>query len=406
MLAELVFLSRFLGLLYGEHQVALRADSHVKRIELQRDGKSIASMVRPPWQVTVDFGSDLGPYELAAVGFDAAGNEIARDTQLINLARPRAEAVIILARTGGRLTAKLDAAHIEGRKAKFATLKLDGREIASEAGVVVPLQVAADDEMHVVSGEIEFTDGLRVRKELVFGGRFFEQMPAELTAIAVNQRREKAAADARCIVAGGRTTAPVAVEKKQAHVAFVVNGTTPRWILRTRAGMAIADASLHVVSPVLNEGEGAAFFRSGAIRRDMGVREAIRERRFTGTRRYAEAVAAAGMRALRREERRAVVYVLGETLHDDHSGVDPAAVRRYLSQIGVPLHVWSLSGPRPDLAATWGPVEDVSSPELLAHAVTRLGREIEAQRIAWIPGAPLDAYRATASADCPVDPVR
>jgi hypothetical protein len=245
-----------------------------------------------------------------------------------------------------------------------------------------------------------------VRKEMVFGGPHSETMPAELTAVAVRQLRETPPAQARCMRAAGKEIAPVGIENAPAVISFVVSGAPPAWVHLPRRGVGIPDAELHIVTPVLKMGEGANYFPNDRVPRHLGMREALRGGEQTkGERRLAEAVAAAAMRALRMERRRAVVYVIGKEPAQDHSGVAPEAVRRYVQRVGVPLRVWSLTGPRPELAEQWGAIEDVSSPEKLRDAVGSLRDELAQQRIAWLPAAPLDAYRATATPDCAYQPL-
>lgn len=408
MLAELVFLTRFLGLTHGERPVLLRAGAEVQRIELLRDGVPLRTLSRPPWQAMVDFGSDLGPYELTAVGYGADGREVARDAQLINLARPAAEALIFLERSGEQLAAKLLWSHVDGKEPVSAVLKLDGKVVSSGVTAkLVPLGAIRDNDLHVVSGEVTFRGGPTVRKEIVFGGIYSEQMPAELTAIAVTQRGNAPPPSARCIRAGGKDVAPVGIEQAPALVAFIANGGTPPWVRNRnpRSGLNLGDAELHAVFPVLRDGPGAEFFTTHRIGRQDGLRGALSDHGVKGKKQFAEAVAASGMRALRLGRRRAVVHVLGVGEAKDESAIDPVSVRRYLARIGVPLRVWSLSGPRPELAPRWGDVEDVSTPAALAAAADRLTEELSTQRIAWIPAAPLDAYRATATPDCAYQPL-
>jgi hypothetical protein len=120
---------------------------------------------------------------------------------------------------------------------------------------------------------------------------------------------------------------------------------------------------------------------------------------------FADAVAATGMRLASGDRRRAIVYVLGVELEEDASRIEFAAVRRYLQRIGIPLHVWSLTGPHADLEKTWGPVKDVSSAMKLAQATSDLREDLATQRIAWFAAPPLDVYRATASPDCAYAPL-
>jgi hypothetical protein len=50
----------------------------------------------------------------------------------------------------------------------------------------------------------------------------------------------------------------------------------------------------------------------------------------------------------------AVAGVLVLSDAEDKSHYKPADVRHYLAEIGVPPFVWSLKGPRPELADSWG----------------------------------------------------
>lgn len=397
MLAELVFLSRFLGLSFGPQQVMLKADAEVKRVELRRDGERVSALTKPPWTTTIDLGRDLGPYELTAIGYGADGSEVARDTQLVNLARPAAEALILLDRKGSALSARLGWLHIAGASPTATVVKFDGKIVSRQpTSAPIPLGDVTDEQVHVVSADLTFPGGMKVRKEIVFGGPHSEQMPAELTAVAVRKRGD---APTRCIRAGGREMEPVAIESPLPEVAVIVNGGIPSWVTQPRRGQGVP-AQFSVVFPVLTAADGVETFPTQYIARHLGLREALRERRVVGKKEFAHAVAAAAMRALRQEQRRAIVYALGKSDGPDHSAIDAAAVRRYLDRVGVPLYVWSFTGPRPELADTWGEVQDVSTPERLGEATARLRADLDSQRVAWLPAAPLDAYRATASDDC------
>jgi hypothetical protein len=115
-------------------------------------------------------------------------------------------------------------------------------------------------------------------------------------------------------------------------------------------------------------------------------------------RRFADAVAVAGIDAVTGAHRRAVVLVLSKSV--DASRSQPAGVRRYLSSIGVPLFVWSLTGPRPDLSTSWGDVDNISSPRHLQMAVQRLRASLASQHVAWVAADPLTALRAEADPRC------
>jgi hypothetical protein len=120
--------------------------------------------------------------------------------------------------------------------------------------------------------------------------------------------------------------------------------------------------------------------------------------------RRADAVAAAAVHALKGGRRRAVVLVLGDDV-SDASRHTPATVRRYLESIGVPFFVWSVAGKTPELEATWGPIEDISSPPALQYATERLRKNLERQRIAWVSVDPIAALQVTATADCAYAPI-
>jgi hypothetical protein len=104
------------------------------------------------------------------------------------------------------------------------------------------------------------------------------------------------------------------------------------------------------------------------------------------------------MAALEHPLRRAVVLLLSKTR--DQSLYSPAVVRRYLDAIGMPLFVWSLDGPRPDLAGAWGTIDDISSTPGQLAAVSKLNESLSRQRIVWVAADPLTALRASASGRC------
>jgi len=136
-------------------------------------------------------------------------------------------------------------------------------------------------------------------------------------------------------------------------------------------------AELFDMSRQLGYEDGGIFWylTNGRVLADSGGRE----------RRVTDAVAVAGLQAAAENYRRAVVLVLGRD-GDDASRYDPETVRRYLESIHVPLFVWSLYGPDTQAAKRWGGAEDISSFYKLSTAVTRLRKELEAQRIVWLEG--------------------
>jgi hypothetical protein len=115
----------------------------------------------------------------------------------------------------------------------------------------------------------------------------------------------------------------------------------------------------------------------------------------------ADAVAVAALQASEDNGPRAVVLLLSRGA-SDRSGYDIAAVRSFLEDLRVPLHVWSTLRPSDKHAVkTWGPIEDVSSATGLARALSRALASVRSQRIVWIKGQhlPSDVTLASSVSD-------
>ena len=406
MLAELVLTTRLLGLVAGDQQVQVQVDSNVRAIDIVVDGQTIVKMKVRPFQALLHFGSEIAPHELTSIAYDADGNEIGRDTQLVNLARPQAEAEIQLDRTAnGRLRAKVRWQHISAEKPKRTALSLDGKPLANSVTAVLP--ELDPISLHVLRAEVEFAGGVVATKELVFGGRYSEQLPTELTAVV-------AAEGAQCFAVGKRIVQAAAVEKPEGMVYFVrsVDANLARKRLKLPGAgsretgqmmhipFRLADVSMRYIWPasrfVRPEHQPAVnlFYRSEVTKGVWGTQRMLTMYRGPETKyeRLADAVAVAGVQALAGGQRRAVVLVLGD--EPDQSRHQPDVVRRYLQRIGVPLRVWSLTGVRPVLNQMWGEVTDISTVNKLREATEELRKMLEGQRIAWLPLQPIDALRA------------
>lgn len=411
MLLELVLTTRLLGLVADDQAIQVQVDLGVRRVDVVVDGERVVKMTKPPFSAVLHFGSELAPHELTSIAYDADGNEIRRDTQLVNLARPQAEVEIALDRDArGRLRANVRWQHISAEKPKRIALTLDGKPLAASGTAIVP--EVEDFSLHVLQAEVEFGGGVIATKELVFGGRYSEQMPTELTAVVAGE-------NAQCFRSGDRTVRAAAVEKPEAMVYFVrgIDATLARRRLRLPS-VSSRESYLGANRPFMIEGAKMRFIWPTArfIRPEhqpavnLFHRSDIADGKFgtqrmltmaqgpdTSSQRLADAVAVAGVQALAGGKRRAVVLVLGD--EPDESRHAPDVVRRYLQRIGVPLRVWSLIGVRPAMKAMWGEVLDVSNPDHLRRATEELERMLAGQRIAWLPLQPLDALKAKA-VDC------
>jgi hypothetical protein len=418
-LAEIVFASRLLGLVAGEQQIDVQVDPAVQRLEVQRDGATVATLNKVPWSAVVNFGPELAPHELTVVAFDGDGNELARDTQAVNVARPYAEIGVLLDRNPeGRMLASVRWTHYAQRYPSSVIVKLDGRAIRKDTTFTTfPLGVVDMTKIHVVDVEVAFPDSVRARKEVVFGGSagYSEMVPSELTAIGVRQRKAEGdnSNTIGCLSVGSQEFPAVKVERGEGEALFILNGG--RGALKgldapePRGGaFALWDAEITVMHPVAEviqrPGNLTRLFNSVSLK--GGTRRVLATTATPeGRVQLADAVGAAALRALQGGHRRVVIVVLGSAPAPDSSEHSPAVIRRYLQRVGVPLRVWSLTGPRPDLAASWGEVRDVSTQDALIKATEDLRQELDSQRVAWVPVAPLNAVRVTASTGCAFEPL-
>lgn len=418
LLAEIVFASRILGLAAGEQNIAVQVDAEVRKVEVRRDGERVAVMQAPPWRTVVDLGPELTPQELTVVAFDANGHERGRDTQTINVAHPAAELGILIDRDASdRVTANIRWSHFAHEDPIRVVVKLDGRQVGKgKVTSKFPLGKVDASQLHVLGVEVTFREGIRSRKEIVFGGGYSEQLPAELTPVVVRQRGKGPDAPATCFRSEGRTLSKATIEQGSGAALFILNGTrgmTSRNAMpehRVPLLYRIHNAEIRIVHPVakvIQHPAGATrLFDSSVIDGVNGTDRLLKVARTPlGIARIADAIGSAALRALRGGQRRVVVLVIGHDPAVDHSINSPAVIRRYLQRVGVPLRVWSLTGPRPDLADTWGEVRDVSNAADLIAATEDLRQELDSQRLAWLPVAPLDAFKVSATEDCAYTPL-
>jgi len=217
-----------------------------------------------------------------------------------------------------------------------------------------------------------------------------------------------------CFSSGGTPLKATAIEKSDAFVVMVRDPATRPVILpaaQFRFDPDTAERILWPVSRPINapgEPTAIAFPQSVNHAKAGNVSWLLTQRltpppAATEPRQFADAVAVAAMATLEKGHRRAVVLVLSK--FTDTSLYSPAVVRGYLEEVGVPLFVWSSDGPRPDLAAAWGRIDDISTQASMEAAVARLNTSLAAQRIVWVAAEPLAALRAEAAATCGLIPM-
>jgi len=436
MATQLVFLTLFLGLISGPQRIDLQPGPAVKSIRILLDGKQVAALQQAPWTAAVDFGPSIAPGDLVAIGYDARGDEVARTSQTVNLPRPFADFVIDVKNDakGAPVSAELRWEHLQGAKPVKSSLKVDGKTVPLDAGLRAKLPRLDVNQPHVLSASMQFEDGFVPRRELVIGGGVGDTADALLTPVAVRQSGEAPPANpSSCFASGGSPVRVSALEKGRAIVIAVVD-PDPRDAqkvlnLRLNPAMTLGPGVVDVRSlfslpsgiwlqllwPIAerykttSNASAVMFPPSTYAQATDGGFMWLLTRAYTGRfdkdspRMFADAAGVAGLDSITGGNRRAVVVVLDH--QNDRSSHDPASIRGYLSSIGVPLYVWSVIGPRPELQAAWGEIEDISSPAKLKVATDRLRTDLESQRVAWLATDGVAALRVQSTGRCNLTPL-
>jgi len=422
----IAFATLFLGLVLGVRPVTLIVGAQSATVEVELDGRSIGRLTRPPWTLDVDFGPEFEPHELTARAVNAKGEEVGRARQWINLPRPPAEAEFLLERDARGLAthARLTWGSIIGLQPSGISVTFDGRPLKLSGDRRAALPAYDPETSHVLSAELGFPNNIRSRTDVVLGGGSANEAKSDLTAIPVTSMDGEPPGVSqlrRWFVRKGEPLTVVAVEKGPADVLMVRDlGTEEafrRLAPRAWRGIAVSGAGaaergedlprdalrlgkkdrVRVVWPVatshlVGDGGVAELFETSRdfTGKDGGLHwlltRVYHPAAGSPPRRFADAVAVAGLHAFSGYSRRAVVLVLGESA-EDRSRYAPDGVVRYLGRLRVPLIVWSLPPPREAAAGSSWPVrEDISSPGAFERAVRRLKKELEKQAIVWVEG--------------------
>jgi len=425
MSGQIVFLSLFLGLVSGKGLIDLHVDDAIKSVRVVVDGREVTTLTQPPWHAELDFGKEIVPRELMAIGYDAGGNEVARTSQVLNLPRPTAEFEIVLERN--HTAASLRWRHLTNARPKSAILTLDGTLLHVDEGFRAHLPRLDFNVPHVIAAQLRFSDGFVARRELVIAGGVSDSIGTQLTPIAVRVTTPKLPATFEgCFNVNGAAVRTAAVEKPGALVIIIHDPDTHAtrsvarlWALdpsvRTLSFGFGADTAEEIIFPIakrfVDVSQTAVLFEHSPeiggggrgvismLTTDYG--ESVSP---SQPRQFADAVAVAGVKAVTGGRRRAVVLLLsGDT--PDASRHHGLSVRRYLASIGVPLFVWSLTEPRPEQAAAWGEIDEISSAYGLRRATERVRSALDSQRIAWLASDPVSALRVSVRGDCGVAPL-
>jgi len=432
-MSQIVFLTLFLGIVSGTQPLVLEVTGPVKSVRVLFGGREVALMKAPPWETTLDIGADLTPRELTAIAFDKDGDEVARVSQIINLPRPTAEFDIVVEDADVSLRWR----HLMNEQPEHATITLDDKPLVIDEQLHAKLPKINREKTHILASEIRFPDGFVARRETVLEAALSASAASQLTPIGL---RDTGKGHPRnwdgCITrADGKPVRTAAVEKPSALVIAVRDPYPPtglpspleKWLTdqRKRPNWSIRNTTefdrttsvriVWAVSQQFSDVEGTAdlfeatsdFDASSDFGRSNGNVLFMLFTDYTGKakddapRQFTDAVAVAGIRGVTAAQRRAVVYVLSGT--EDTSKNSPAAVRRYLETLGVPLFIWSRVGPFPSAASIWGSGDDISTYAKLSAATARVRNALEEQRIGWVDVDPLEALHLKANPRCGIE---
>jgi hypothetical protein len=417
-MTTIAFLSLFFGLISGPYPIQLAVNGPVASVEIVVDGRSAGTLPGPPWKGTINFGPALRPHQVVARALDAAGHELMRTEEWVNLPHPLSKAEIVLeeGKGGPPKAAKVVWTHLKGEKPRSVSLAFDGLPVPLGADGRGALPAHDLRSIHVLTAQVEFTPLESVHRDLAYGGEYGSEVSTELTGVPVRAGSlppvEKLGG---WLTANGKPLAVAAVENGPAQL-YVIRLPTASYVaqemgrhgygkmpdnLRFEMRLGKEDRVrfvLPVPRRIVGSGEWSDLFdispefdyRQGGIPWLLEWFSTIQSRPSDsspdGGMRIADAVAVAGLQAMAQNRRRAVLLVLAGD-EKDASRYDPATVRRFLESLRVPLFVWTLGIPAPgSTAAAWGPSEDISVVRNLYRAAAELRERLESQRIVMVDG--------------------
>lgn len=406
---HIAFLTLFLGLTSGAQPFELSVSGRTAAVEIVLDGTVVQRLAGPPWKGKVDFGADLAPHELVARALDANGREIALSRQWINLPRPPAEVELALeaGRSGAPNRVRLTWERLNQDPPVSSSVTLDGVPLQLDPAGRASLPSYDPNSTHVLTAELRFPSNIVARKDMIFGGEGGETY-TELTAVPVRMlkgRLPKAEAlQGWFLDEKGEPLKVTAVEEGPGEL-YVVRVPSTDYV-KTQLSVGRGGTAWRMSGLFLNKNDlirmvspWSRAYVGGGARSDLfdlsphtpskyGLMSHLIASYFkrdgSEVLRPADAVAVAGLHAMAGGRRRVVVLVL-DAQSGDESVYDPVAVRRYLSSIRVPLHVWSLDRDTSAMKA-WGEVEEAWSVAGLELAFRKVADELERQRIVLLEG--------------------
>lgn len=433
----IAFVSLFLGLVVGVQPVEINVAENVAAVEIVLDGETVGQLIQAPWKLDVDFGEAM-PHELVAIARDAEGQELERIHQWINRPPPRAALEVALGapRRDGRRKVSLHWESTTGAKPRVVRVTFDGREVvteerAVESGYEVLLPKHDLQQLHFLRAEVEFSAQVSAVEEVTFGGVFVDQISNEMTALVVRSGKKKLSADdlQGLLLKNGEPLTVTAVERGTAKLVVVTDKGYFGEDLK--AFMTEAD---RLYPPYLKFRQRRGNLQ-GAVR-DQGLRTSdmdklwslsrgdsfqllwpVPEAQTAGSRVYelypssppfaadelglmyllsnfdtsllpdrrqnlTAAVAAAGLKAARDSQRRAVLLQLSSRPRSAGQ-LAPATARRYLEALQVPFYVFA---PAAGQDPGWGEVATVTLPNELTSAFKEVREDLDQQWVVWVVG--------------------
>lgn len=410
------FATLFLGLVFGVVNVELDVAGGVRSAKLLLDGKEVAT-VSAPWRTQVDLGPALSPHELVAVALDESGREVARDRQWINRPRALAEAGFVLepgAGGAGRI-ARLSWMSAAQETPTSITVTFDGRNVAVPDPRRIELPAHSPKQLHFLRAVIDFGGDVSAVADATFGGARQAETLSEMTAVPVELEDGKklppVGAMAGWFSHRGVPLTVAAIDKGPARAVFVLAGRAQAELERMEAGRGRPgphEEELGRWDGALRKGQNFVFlwsdpeqevrskdawyfypqtteatFRDGGV---LGVAMHLTRDGPVGAERIAQAVAVAGLTASAREQRRAVVLLVGQEQSAETALPAEEAVR-FLQRLHVPFFVWSVAEPASPVASRFGIVVDASTRSRFESATSSLSKLLDRQRIAWVVGS-------------------
>ncbi len=416
----ITFITLFLGLVTGPHQVQVAVGEPVAAVEFRLDGEQVAVDRDEPWSAQCDFGAELRPHRLTAVALDEAGKELEHVDQWINLPRSRVEAGLVVENgSEGKRRARLVWESMEQERPVSIAVTLDGSPLAAGADGTYPLPALNWRDPHVLRAELVFPKDERSHVDAVIGGELGEGVSVAMTAVPVRVtgRDEPTTTSLKgAFRVGDEPAKVIAVEQGGAKLVVVIEESavlslggygrmldlTPgfaRTGIRLEADDAVRFLSanptrvasgslpydLFPISTPFTEKDGELPYLLTHV--DLGLAGAGQQ--------LADAVATAGVQAAAGNRRRAVLLILGHRW-EDKSQISVAGVTRYLASLGVPLVVWTTGAAQSrtisddrlpvTVKTEWGPGRNIASITRLLENARGLLETLSEQRIVWVEG--------------------